>query len=934
MTDYRRTTLWITAFASSGLNADQRTAREELLATLGKLDDRVASLLGKIEADCHELTIHDISHVHQLWEVASQICGDGYPINPLEGFVLGASFLIHDAGLTAAAYPDGLIGLRRTKYYRDRVATLVRSASNAPPDKKALENPSNEIAQRALFDTLRAVHAKRAETLLDESKSHPLTGMPYAFFPDPDLYLDCGEIIGPIAASHYWNIEDVDARFQDPLTPPAKFPGWKIDALKLACILRTADACAIDERRARIMPFLLSNPSGISRDHWIFQANLKPGERREEAIVFQSKWPFARQNMSAWWVAYDAVNIADRELRNCDRLLRDRATSGKHLALKAFSARRVEGAGEPMRLKDEIRVSGWEPVDTSVRIGNPIGLVEKLGGWHLYGNDSSAPLREALQNAADAIRARRRPPNGYIGNAKYPGRIDVRLECNPKDETLKDLKLLVADDGIGMSSDVMTGTLLDFGRSFWDSGEAAEKYPGLLSDPLFRPTGKFGIGFYSIFMIADDVKIISRPWDAGINDAKVLHFHSGAKGRAEFRNVNSAEDGTFHSTYSTVLIANVKYPKWLQLLTSLSDAIRPTSTSMDEFWKDFVRVSKELVFALDVECWLSYGGLPVEKLNEPGVLDLPSKVFAQRFNETFTAPLDPITKGFTPEEIPLIASIGDAQKHAHTRGCIATDLHTNGHWHIGGFNCFRLGDSVVKGTRAGTPLTASRNMVAGLASKKELNAWGKLQLKRVIKSSLDPMRKVAAIANLSSIDVNIRNHAMIIVDGIPLTIADMVKGFGQKVRIFVMGLRGSPSFSKAVFMIEPSASPFFGFAVEDLKSLKQDFRIWGSSVPGRGLYFEILGDLNKPTNHNSAYGALYLALKDAGFEIRIEGPGDYVIGVYDGPRGGRSYLSVRELVKGVEIKKYGFIMHAERHPPRKSTKRLPRAASRVFKRTI
>lgn len=91
--EYKQTTLWKTAFDARLRNKNQRTARDDLLSALRKLEDRVVPLLAKIDASCHELTIHDITHVHQLWSVASEICGPDYPLNPLEGFVLGAAFL-------------------------------------------------------------------------------------------------------------------------------------------------------------------------------------------------------------------------------------------------------------------------------------------------------------------------------------------------------------------------------------------------------------------------------------------------------------------------------------------------------------------------------------------------------------------------------------------------------------------------------------------------------------------------------------------------------------------------------------------------------------------------------------------------------------------------------------------------------------------------
>jgi hypothetical protein len=336
---FQTSTLWLAAFGQSHQrNEQETTARNDLVSALRTLESRVVPILESIPDSCRGLTIHDISHVHQLWSVASEICGPDYPINPLEGFVLGAAFLIHDAGLTAASYPGGLDALKGSDYYRDRVGALLRSQNeDETPSLDAISNAAAPILERALFDTLRAVHAKQAETLLETNDLHPLTGQPYCLFPDPDLFLDCGEIIGMVAASHHWPLEKVDLEFRDPRTAPARFPWWSIDILKLACILRAADACAIDERRARVMPFLLTDPKGVSRDHWLFQMSINPGKLHNDSIVFHSKRPFPRERMSAWWVAFDAIRIANQELSACNHLLRSRSQLIAHPTLARFS---------------------------------------------------------------------------------------------------------------------------------------------------------------------------------------------------------------------------------------------------------------------------------------------------------------------------------------------------------------------------------------------------------------------------------------------------------------------------------------------------------------------------------------------------------------------------------------------------------------------
>ncbi len=53
----------------------------------------------------------------------------------------------------------------------------------------------------------------------------------------------------------------------------------------------------------------------------------------------------------------------------------------------------------------------------------------------------------------------------------------------------------VEDNGVGMSRAVMTGYLLDFGRSFWSGSEVSEELPGLLR-PDSNPPGNLGSAFF------------------------------------------------------------------------------------------------------------------------------------------------------------------------------------------------------------------------------------------------------------------------------------------------------------------------------------------------------------------------------------------------------------------------------------------------------
>lgn len=153
-----------------------------------------------------------------------------------------------------------------------------------------------------------------------------------------------------------------------------------------------------------------------------------------------------------------------------------------------------------------------------LHVGNVEKLIGELGGEALYGagtDQFGIALRELIQNARDAIHARRN------FDSHFEGSVRVRLQRNPDA-----IRLLVEDDGIGMSRRVLTGPLLDFGSSFWASSLVKEEFPGLRSS-RFQSVGRFGIGFYSVFMIATEVCVASRRWDQGQNEVTQLIFENG-----------------------------------------------------------------------------------------------------------------------------------------------------------------------------------------------------------------------------------------------------------------------------------------------------------------------------------------------------------------------------------------------------------------------
>jgi HSP90 family molecular chaperone len=190
--------------------------------------------------------------------------------------------------------------------------------------------------------------------------------------------------------------------------------------------------------------------------------------------------------------------MADGELRAVDGLLAD--TNRVRLAAKG-----VLNTDHASRLALDLRTDGWEPADAEIRIRDVPGLVRTLGGNQLYGNRPEVPLRELIQNSADAIRARRK----LQGQDNSFGQIIVRPG---RDETEQQDWIEVEDNGIGMSKTVLTGPLLDFGATFWGTPRMRQEFPGLEASGM-EATGQFGIGFFSVFMWGERVRVLTRRYD-------------------------------------------------------------------------------------------------------------------------------------------------------------------------------------------------------------------------------------------------------------------------------------------------------------------------------------------------------------------------------------------------------------------------------------
>jgi hypothetical protein len=742
---FQETGLWRSSLAPVS-NDPFEQHRTRLRAALISCREKIIPIVERIAHVLPGLTVHDITHLDALWESADLIAGEDYPLNPLEGFVFGLSVLLHDSAMCWQAYENGRDGVRSSIEWQDAYAHECDLSPNQSEDARQAA---------ADFSALRALHAHQAEKLTEISWKHPDTSQIMYLIDDTLLRTEIGPLAGKIASSHHWNTDTLSALLGEQFNVPFPLPSeWTVDPVKVACLLRCADAAHINQARAPLFLYALIKRQGLSMDHWRAQnrmmgPSLDTGDQSNSAILYTSSRSFNEADASAWWVAYDAISTVAHEIASSNELLRNR---GRKTAPE-FKVKRVSGSESIEELVRYLRVENWMPCGAKPHVSNVESLVKELGGKNLYGKGApihtfGIVLRELIQNARDAIVARRFIELGFEGE------IVIRFSS--------DGRLSVEDNGTGMSRRVMIGPLLDFGNSFWKSSLVQSEFPGLRSSK-FRSIGRFGVGFYSIFMVSDSVEISSRYWDKGLDEVNTLAFNSGVSLRPILRKGRVKEFSSSTSTKVTAVINSdiLSFGEMISLKPSYSG-----SKQFECRLEDFISA---LTVGLDVPVRFFAGAANSTLIHDGRCAQLEkSKELLSRISFLSSRDDGNIQQYIDGNHHRLRAikkadgsNVGMAAVSTHpTTSQMLLGLRTIGGLPasigVGGAESFI-------GYIDYLPASAKRDFDALEASKEELRLWGNEQLEILEREGANDIERCVASAHLGEFGVDPSNFARVLV---------------------------------------------------------------------------------------------------------------------------------------------------------------------------
>jgi len=430
--------------------------------------DRINPLLDSIVSFFPYYTRHDSMHGREVIKRIAQIIHPECLIsNTSRSFTASEVFL-----------------LITSSYAHDLGMAVFPEEEIRIREQFGLEDDLNWKTFSSLSQYLRRNHSTRGLVYIQENAEE--LGIPQNLI----------TLLGDMMKAHNLSINEMEFQLGKRVAGGEK----EIDLKQLACILCIADALEYSDTRVidGIFKKLTEEDSEAARVS--YQENMKHvciGDSvaigSDGRVIFSGS--FREPEVMA--LAHRTIDMAEEWVKQYCEI--EESSDIRRLRIKADSfIRNLELPGV-----------SYERLGIRIKKENIINLISSNATWS---NNVAVPIRELLQNSVEACRFR-----NHLSPVSQGYRPSISVVFDREKH-----EVLVSDNGCGMSKNVILNNFLTVGNS--RSEEATYQSHG------YNSLARFGIGFWSIFTIADEARIetapfeLLKPYDSAENQVSGISF--------------------------------------------------------------------------------------------------------------------------------------------------------------------------------------------------------------------------------------------------------------------------------------------------------------------------------------------------------------------------------------------------------------------------
>jgi len=468
--------------------------KSEFLPNIKKVFEEVHTRLSnRIPTLFPNYTLHDVDHCIRIMGYMSEIIDDLDKLNDFEITLMICAALLHDIGMAVDS---------------DTVEKIKKDELELSEIKyKILLERFNNDHTITVQEIIRRIHADlSAEYVFKDFRK-------YLTFDQIDS-IDFTEDLALLCKSHtksntwlnqYLNERNEKAQYEYNL---------KYSAI----VLRVSDILDIDGRRTPQILYHLINPKGISNDEW----------KQHFIISNINKIKIDRQTGQRKVVFYGSCS--DVNLHR--KILQYLQWINNELRFAIDSTAKMEDKYKLYlkdKVEDNIESKGYTISNYKLSI-DFLAITNLLMGEKIY-EEKILGLRELIQNSIDACKVQNeiKINKNIVGEEEYRPKIKVIINHTSK-------KIIIKDNGIGMTEEMIKNYFLNIGRSYYQSDDY------VLYGYNYTPIGNFGIGFLACFMLSDKVEVFTRHFKSKYK------YHLQLEKNSEYISFSSIEDPEYFGT--------------------------------------------------------------------------------------------------------------------------------------------------------------------------------------------------------------------------------------------------------------------------------------------------------------------------------------------------------------------------------------------------